>query len=62
MQYQKIRRLALRPVYSNTTQLNSTRRRVELCRYKRAFSDFDNLQTQDGIVTLARLWNVLNFN
>jgi len=29
---------ALRPVYSDTTQLNSTRRRVELCRYKGAFS------------------------
>jgi len=58
MQYQKIRRLALRPVYSNTTQLNSTRRRVELCRYKRAFSDFDNLQTQDGIVTLEPVYGM----
>jgi len=31
---------ALRPVYSDATQLNSTRRRVELCRYKRAFINY----------------------
>jgi len=28
----------LRPVYSDATRRNSTRRRVELCRYKRAFT------------------------
>ena len=35
---QMYRRNALRPVYSDTTQLNSTSSWVQLCRYKRAFT------------------------